>query len=132
MFDSEIICDIGSNHMGKIEIGKKLIDECNKNGCSAIKMQLWNADDLYKNTPIYETTKKLELDFDKAKILFEYAKKKNIDLFFSVFYPEAVDFCETLGVKYYKIAARSINDYKLLEYVADTDKPIFINILPAN
>ena len=127
MFNAKIICEIGSNHIGHIEIGKKLINECKNIGCSAVKLQLWKADDLYKDTSIYELTKKLELNFDMAKSLFEYAKKINVDLFFSVFYPEAVDFCERIGVKYYKIAARSINDYKLLKYVADTNKPIFVS-----
>lgn len=126
-FEAKFVGEIGSNHMRKFQIGKKLIDACKENGCSLIKMQLWKADDLYKGSPIYEQTKKLELNFDLAERFFKYAKDQGIDLFFSVFYPEAVDFCEEIGVKYYKIAAGSLQDYRLLEYVGSTDKPMFIS-----
>jgi len=126
MFDTKIIAELGSNYMGDIKIGKKLIDAC-KGQCDLIKLQLWKAEDLYKNTDIYEITKKLELSFDMAKQLFDYAKKQGIDLFFSVFYPEAVDFCEEIGVKYYKVASRSTSDYRLLKKIAQTNKHVFVS-----
>lgn len=127
-FQSKIIGEIGSNHMGSIIQGKQLIDICKKIGCSCVKFQLWRADDLYKNTSIYDATKKLEISFDMGKQLFMHGKEKNIDVFFSVFYLDAIDFCEEIGVKYYKVAARSINDYDLLKKTASTKKPVFISL----
>jgi len=124
---TQIIAEIGSNHLGDYEVGKKLIKSCKDIGCSLIKMQLWKADDLYKDSPIYEQTKKLELSFDLAKRFFDYANTIGIDLFFSVFYDDAVDFCEEIGVKYYKIAARSVRNYSLLVKVAKTGKPVFVS-----
>jgi len=124
---SKIIVELGSNHMNSIDIGKDLLDTCKVLGCTMVKMQLWKADDLYKDTPIYEQTKKLELGYDLAKYFFDYAKSIGVDLFFSVFNQEAVDFCEKIGVKYYKIAARSTNDYDLVKKIARTNKKTFVS-----
>ena len=124
---SEIIGEIGSNHMGKYAIGKQLIDMCIDNNIKYIKLQLWKADDLYKDTPIYETAEKLELKYDLATKLYNYAIDNKLELFFSVFNTEAIDFCEELGVKYYKIAFRTNEDYRILEKVSATNKPTFIS-----
>ena len=128
IFNTKIIGEIGSNHMGSITQGKQLIDICKKIGCSSVKFQLWRADDLYKKTSIYNIAKKLEISFDMGKQLFMHGKEKNIDVFFSVFYLNAIDFCEEIGVKYYKVAARSINEYDLLKKIASTKKPVFISL----
>ena len=58
---------------------------------------------------------------------------QNIEFFCSVFYPEGVDYLESLGVKKYKIASRTclLNDkYSLetLEKIAKTRKPIIISM----
>ena len=124
---SKVIGEIGSNHMGKYSIGKQLIDMCIENNIKYIKLQLWKADDLYKDTPLYETTKKLELKYGLATRLFDYAIDNKLELFFSVFNTEAIIFCEELGVKYYKIAFRYNEDYRILEKVSATDKPTFIS-----
>jgi len=113
--------------MGYIDIGMNHIDACKKAGCTFVKFQLWNADKLYRNTPLYKTAKKLELKTDMAEILFEYGRKIGVDVFFSIFDYSYVDFCENLGVKYYKIAARSVHDKELIKSVAITDKTTFIS-----
>ena len=122
----KIIAEIGSNHLGRFESGKKVIDEFNNIGCNLMKMQLWKADDLYKNTDIYLETQRLELKYDLAKQFYDYCKDKGIELFFSVFNEEAVDFCEDIGVKYYKVAAR-VDDENLLRKIGETEKDTFIS-----
>ena len=123
----KIIAEIGSNHCGDFETGKELIDELKDLGVTHIKMQLWKADDLYKGTDIYETAKRLELSYELAEKFFNYSKSIGVELFFSVFYVDAVYFCERIGVKYYKIAARSINDTELIDKIFDTGKPVFVS-----
>lgn len=113
--------------MGKYSIGKQLIDICIDNNVKYVKLQLWNADDLYKDTPIYDIAKKLELKEGLATKLYDYAIDNETKLFFSVFNNEAVDFCKKLGVKYYKIAFRTNNDYDILKKVSEINKPTFIS-----
>jgi len=131
---SYIIAEIASNWEGSISKAKKLILESKKAGVNAVKFQMWRANDLYSTqNPQWEIIKKSELTFKKAEKLKKYADDQNIEFFCSVFYPEGVDYLESLGVKKYKIASRTclLNDkYSLetLENVARTRKPVIISM----
>lgn len=131
---SYIIAEIASNWEGSVSKAKKLILESKKSGANAVKFQMWRANDLYsKENPQWKIIKKSELTFKKAEKLKKYADEQNIEFFCSVFYPEGVDYLESLGVKKYKIASRTclLNDkYSLetLEKIAKTRKPIIISM----
>ena len=131
---SYIIAEIASNWEGSVSKAKKLILESKKSGANAVKFQMWRANDLYsKENPQWKIIKKSELTFKKAEKLKKYADEQNIEFFCSVFYPEGVDYLESLGVKKYKIASRTclLNDkYSLetLENIAKTRKPIIISM----
>ena len=131
---SYIIAEIASNWEGSVSKAKKLILESKKSGANAVKFQMWRANDLYsKENPQWKIIKKSELTFKKAEKLKKYADEQNIEFFCSVFYPEAVDCLELLGVKKYKIASRTclLNDkysLKTLESVARTGKPVIISM----
>ena len=129
-----IVAEIASNWEGSISKAKKLILESKKAGVNAVKFQMWRANDLYsKKDPQWKIIKKSELTFKKAEKLKKYADEQNIEFFCSVFYPEAVDCLELLGVKKYKIESRTclLNDkYSLetLESIARTRKPVIISM----
>ena len=129
-----IVAEIASNWEGSISKAKNLILKSKKTGANAVKFQMWRANDLYsKKNPQWKIIKKSELTFKKAEKLKKYADKQNIEFFCSVFYPEGVDYLESLGVKKYKIASRTclLNDkYSLetLESVARTGKPVIISM----
>ena len=129
-----IIAEIASNWEGSVSKAKKLILESKKAGASAVKFQMWRANDLYsKENPQWKIIKKSELTFKKAEKLKKYADEQDIEFFCSVFYPEGVDYLESLGVKKYKIASRTclLNDkYSLetLESIARTRKPVIISM----
>ncbi|SVC26514.1 uncharacterized protein METZ01_LOCUS279368, partial [marine metagenome] len=129
-----VIAEIASNWEGSISKAKKIILASKKAGGNAVKFQMWRANDLYsKKHPQWKIIKKSELTFKKAEKLKKYADDQNIEFFCSVFYPEGVDYLESLGVKKYKIASRTclLNDkYSLetLESVARTRKPVIISM----
>jgi len=131
---SYIIAEIASNWEGSISKAKKLILESKKAGVNAVKFQMWRANDLYSTqNPQWEIIKKSELTFKKAEKLKKYADDQNIEFFCSVFYPEGVDYLESLGVKKYKIASRTClltdkNSLETLEKVARTQKPVIISM----
>ena len=103
-----VVAEIGSNWEGSIKKAEKIIQECKKAGANAVKFQMWRADDLYSSKhPEWKTIKKSEITFEKARKLKKLADKNNIEFFCSAFYPEAVDFLESLNVKKYKIASRT-------------------------
>ena len=129
-----IIAEIGSNWEGKLSIAKKIILECKFAGADAVKFQMWRAKDLYTEThPEWSTIKKSELTFDKAKKIKKISDEIGIEFMCSAFYPEAVTFLESLGVKRYKVASRTclLKDPFALETLqnkATTKKHIIISM----
>jgi N,N'-diacetyllegionaminate synthase len=130
----EIIAEIGSNWEGEIEKARKIIKECKKAGADAVKFQMWRAKDLYSSDhPEWKTIKKSELTFLKAKKIKKIADEEKIEFICSAFYPEAVSFLESLGVKRYKIASRTclIKDPFAKETLIEkgqTKKPVIISM----
>ena len=129
-----IVAEIGSNWEGSITKAKKIIHECKKAGANAVKFQMWRAEDLYtRSHPNWKNIKKSELTFDKVRKIKEYSDKEGIEFFCSAFYPEAVDFLESLNVKKYKIASRTclFKDpfaYETLQKKSSTKKPVIISM----
>ena len=110
------VAEIGSNWEGDVEKAKLLINECWYAGANAVKFQMWRAKDLYQGK-----YKEYELTFQKAVDIKLHCDKLGIEFLCSVFYPEAVDFLETLGVKRYKLASRTMNRENNKDpYVAET------------
>lgn len=97
------VAEIGSNWVGDTGKAAQLIEECYMAGANAVKFQMWRADDLYNGK-----YKEYELTFDKAIQIKKYCDHIGIEFFCSVFYPEAVEFLEKLGVKRYKLATRTM------------------------
>ena len=129
-----VVAEIGSNWEGNIIKAKKIIRECKKSGADAVKFQIWRANDLYNTKhPSWKVIKKSELTFNQASMLKKFADKIKIDFFCSAFFPEAVDFLESINVKRYKIASRTclLKDPFALETLkkkASTKKPVIISM----
>lgn len=122
-----IICEIGQNHCGNIELAKQLIDLARENGADLVKFQLYNTEALYpSNSPVKARAKEAELSYMQAKELFDYGRETGIEVFFSVFDAERVEWCEDFGVKRYKIAC-TFRDTETLEAVEETGKPIILS-----
>ncbi len=130
----EIVAEIGSNWNGDIELARKIIQDCKNAGANAVKFQMFRAKDLYKpDHPNWNEIIKSQLLPDIATELKRYADKIGINWFCSVFYPEAVDHLESLGVKRYKIASRTsalkdFNSHETLLRIANTKKPVIISM----
>ncbi len=118
------VAEIGSNWVGNVSKAKQIVKKCKEAGANAVKFQMWRADDLYQGK-----YKEYELTFEKAREIKEYCDKIGIEFFCSVFYPEAVDFLEKLGVKRYKLASRTFkhkdpHSNETVDRVLHTMKPI--------
>lgn len=128
-----LTAEIGSNWEGSIKIAKKIISECKKAGANAVKFQMWRTEDLYPGHSLFKIIKKSELSFKSAKIIKDFSDSIGIEFFCSVFYPEAVDFLESIRIKHYKIASRTciLKDplsVETLHAVNQTRKPTFVSM----
>jgi sialic acid synthase SpsE len=139
---SFLIAEIGLNHNGSIDLGKKLIDAAKKAGFDAVKFQTYKSEgrssakgktsayvEKVLNTEESDNTmfKKYELNYDQHKILFDYAKSQKIPFFSAPFDIESVNELFKLGVEAYKIASMEITNLELIEAVAKTHKPVIIS-----
>ena len=131
---SFVVAEIGSNWEGNYAKAKKIIQECKKADADAVKFQMWKADELYdKSHPNWNEIKRSELSFQMAKKLKEFSDKQKIEFFCSAFYPDAVKFLTSIGVKKFKIASRTCmltdpNSLEVLQEKARSKKEIFISM----
>lgn len=137
-----IIAEIGLNHNGDIMLAKKLIDEAVIAGADAVKFQSYKAENRVSKTgktsryvekvlgieeTDYEMLKKYQLKFTQMKSLFDYARKKKIEIFSAPFDLISVDELEKLNVNFYKLASFDLINLPLIKKVAKTMKPIILS-----
>lgn len=139
-----IIAEAGSNHNGKLEQAKQLIDIAVEGGADAVKFQTYCAEKLYsrktptmkylkknklikKDESVWDLIKKIEMPRKWHKPLADYCKEKGIIFLSTPFDLEAVDELEEVGMAAYKIASFEIVHLPLLEYAAKKGKPMIIS-----
>jgi sialic acid synthase SpsE len=121
----KIIAEAGCN-WSTLEEAKQFIDESKKLGLWATKFQVYN-DDLIKDNPNREFLKSIMIGEQEAMELLDYGDLIGQTVFFSVMYPEAVEWLEELGVKYYKIRFKDRYNEDLFLKIYDTKKRFFIS-----
>jgi sialic acid synthase SpsE len=141
-FKPLVIAEAGINHNGSVDIAKKLIDQSKIAGCDVIKFQSFLKDSRIsgkvkssnyaeqvndEQESLYQMFERLSLGFDKQEEIFNYARKKRIEIFSTPFDIESVDFLESQKVKLYKIASMDLVNLPLIEYVAKKNKPIILS-----
>jgi sialic acid synthase SpsE len=139
-----VIAEIGANHNGDMQLAKKIIDCAIEAGCDAVKFQSWTPSSIvskleYENNQKYtdsskkhfgslkEMVEKYYLTTEQHFELESYCKSKNITFCSTPFSFSEVDLLEELNVPFYKIASMDINNYPLLKYVAQKNKPIILS-----
>ena len=96
---SFIIAEIASNWEGDLKIAKEIIKKSKEAGADAVKFQMWRAKDLYSEShPLWKFIKKSELKYEVVKKLKKICDDFNIEFFCSAFYPEAIDFLESIRI----------------------------------
>lgn len=126
----EIIAEIGQNFNGDMDCAKELIRLAKSNGADVAKFQVYDARALFpkEDNPWYDYNCKTELSLDNVKVLIDVCDKEGIEFMASVFDEERVDWMESLGMKRYKIASRSIHDEVLVNKVLETKKPVIVSL----
>ena len=115
-----IAAEIGQNHMGDMNLAIELIRLAKENGADLAKFQLYDHNILYRGHPEIPD---VALNYDNAKMLFEYGVSMGIEVFFSVFDVERIKWCEDIGVKRYKIA-KTLGNWSVIRCILSTGKPV--------
>ena len=133
-----VTAEIGTNHMGSVEIAKKIIDVAVAAGCNAVKFQKKNVEKIYTekflDSPLespWGTTQRemrlyREFSLKQFKEINNYCKLKKIPWFASCWDLESQKKMRIFKTKFNKVASAMLVHTKLLELIAKERKYTFV------
>ncbi len=137
-----VIAEMSANHAGSMERAKEIIWAAREAGADCIKIQTYTADTLtincdnpyfqigsgtWEGENLYHLYEKAYTPWEWQAELKKEAEKARIDFLSTPFDRTSVDFLETIGIEFYKIASFELVDIPLIEYVASKGRPIILS-----
>ncbi|MBN1183541.1 MAG: N-acetylneuraminate synthase family protein [Bacteroidales bacterium] len=139
-----IIAEIGSNHNGDMDLARSLINSAKECGADAVKFQSWSPTSLiskeeydrnqkYNDSPkkhfgsLREMVEKYYLREEQHFELKNYCDTKQIDFCSTPFSASEVDLLDRCKVPFFKVASMDINNFHLLQVIAERNKPIVLS-----
>lgn len=134
-----LIAEIAQAHDGSLGILYSYIDAVAKTGVQAIKFQMHIAE--AESSPYepfrvhfskedatrFDYWKRIEFTLEQWKGIKAHCDAVGLDFICSPFSNMAVDWLEEIGVKIYKVGSGEVNNFLLLEKIAQTGKPVLIS-----
>jgi sialic acid synthase len=136
-----VIAEVGHNHGGDLEVCKQMFQAAAYAGVSAVKLQKRDNRTLYTRefydsaynsenafAPTYGAHREaLEFGESEYRELKQFAEDLGLVFFATPFDFTSVDFLEKIGVPCYKVASGDLTNIPLLQYVAQTGKPMIVS-----
>lgn len=134
-----LIAEIAQAHDGSLGILHSYIDAVAQTGVQAIKFQMHIAEaesSIHEPFRVqfskedktrYDYWKRMEFSLEQWKEIKIHCDAVGLDFVCSPFSNLAVDWLEEIGVKIYKIGSGEVNNFLLLEKIAQTRKPIILS-----
>lgn len=137
-----VIAEMSANHAGSIDRAKEIIHAAKEAGADCVKIQTYTPDTMtidcnnkyfqitdgtWKGENLYHLYEKAYTPWEWQADLKNEADKIGIDFLSTPFDKTSVDFLESIGMEFYKIASFELVDIPLIEYVASKGKPIIMS-----
>lgn len=139
-----ISAEVGTTCNGDFETAKKLIDAAKEADMDAVKFQILDPEDKFRDKKnltftytrhngetitenIYEMLKQYVMPEEKWRRLKDYADQRGIIMFATPDYMAAVDLMEKLEMPAYKIATWDVTYYPFVEKIAALNKPTVLD-----
>ena len=124
-----IIAEIGENHLGDIEIAKRLVKSASLAGADFVKFQSYSFEDLAENTEvgIIKSIKKTQISEDDHFVLIKECRKEHIEFLSTPVNVYWANFLKDIGCNRVKIASLSLTNHDLLSYVGKNFDEVFLS-----
>lgn len=137
-----IIAEMSANHGGDIKLAKEIIHKAADAGADCIKIQTYTPDTLtidcnsqyfhigngtWEGENLYQLYQKAYTPWEWQEELKREAENSGLDFLSSPFDRSAIDFLESIGIEFYKIASFELVDIPLIRYTASKRKPIILS-----
>ena len=133
-----VIPEIGINHNGSLKVAMEMVDAAARAGARLIKHQTHVVDDEMApcakqvkpgnaDVSIYEVMSRAALNADEEKELKKYVESKGMVFLSTPFSRAAANRLEKMDVVAYKIGSGELNNYPLIEHIANFGKPMIVS-----
>jgi N,N'-diacetyllegionaminate synthase len=134
-----LIAEIGQAHDGSLGTAHAYIDAVSTTGADAIKFQthIANAESskyeqfrvpvFPQDSSRYKYWERMEFTYLQWKELYEHAQEVGLIFLSSPFSIEAVELLESINIAAWKIGSGEINNNNLINFIANTGKPILLS-----
>lgn len=134
-----VIAEVAQAHDGSLGNAYAYIDAVAKAGADVVKFQThiadaestiqepWRIKFSLQDKTRYDYWKRMEFTEEQWKGLAEHAKRNNLIFLSSPFSFEAVEMLQRVGIQAWKVPSGEITNLPLIEYMAQTGKPMLLS-----
>ena len=134
-----LIAEIGQAHEGSLGILYSYINALAQTGVDAVKFQMHIAEaESSEEEPFrvkfsledktrFDYWKRMGFSLEQWKGIKKHCDEAGLDFICSPFSNLAVDWLEEIGVEQYKIGSGEVNNFLILEKIAQTGKPVILS-----
>lgn len=133
-----VIPEIGINHEGNLDVAKQMVFSAYRAGARLIKHQTHVVEDEMckvaksvipgnSSDSIYDIMERCALSEEEETELKNYVESLGMVFLSTPFSRAAADRLERMGVKAYKIGSGELNNYPLIEHIAEFGKPMIVS-----
>ncbi len=133
-----VIPEIGINHEGSLKVAKEMVDAAHRAGARLIKHQTHICSDEMagaakkvipgnSDVSIYDVMERCALNEDEELELKLYVESLGMLFLSTPFSRAAADRLEKFGVHAYKVGSGELNNYPLIENIAEFGKPMIVS-----
>jgi sialic acid synthase SpsE len=120
-----IVAEIGSNHLGRLDLAKDLISTAAQAGADIVKLQAFNQEIWTQET--WEERKHLVITPEFAEECATFAGNLGLEFMCTPFYVDAVRWLDPLVTRW-KIASADLGNKDLVRAIYDTGKQAFYSM----
>src|SRR5450830_516732 len=139
IFENLFILELANNHWGRLDRGLRIVNDFSQvvrfnNVRAAIKLQFREVDNFIhkdfrcrQDIRYIKKTQVTNLSKAEYRTLTRTIKERGCIPMATAFDERSVDLCEELDLPLIKIASSDINDWFLIERIAETKKPVIVS-----